>query len=678
MAPVEFSAWTVGRAAVATGAPLLLGQLTNEPDLIWAATGGFLVTLIDRGGSYRARTTNLAAVAVTIAVAGALGGLLGAGGIAAVLGMLAWGGATSFLRVYGAMGVNVGLTSSAIFAVSLGAPIGAAATLERGGWLFAGGAWAIVLALVTWPLLPDLPARLAVGGCYRALAAYLREIEDLAGRGSGEHGSQGRTFDDVRRSLEEAWSAVGGHWSGVPRQSSRHDYLLSMLDVADQMLGMLVALSDVTERLPNRSGRERVRRELRQLEEHALSLASALDHKGAGLPRPTRRGTTPAPDLPAASQDAVSMRHAEAILEVLRELSGTADGFLTRGQPGRGGERIPGSDDSSPGRGWLAPIRANLTTDSLTWRHAFRVGICAGLAVAVSRLFDLQLGQWIPLTVIFVLQPYVGTTLVKGVQRVLGTALGALAATAIAGLLNEPAVLLPVLAVLAAAAVVTLPINYTLFAFFVTPTFVLLTERQIGVDDLELTRVANTLIGGVIAIAGSRLIWPRPERQLFPYQAAAAVRMAGAFLHAVMEAPHPPLLVPEVTALRRKLGLEIIDAGESLHRLEIEGGRIEGQAEAEAELLVYLRRLASASVSLAALPPPAGPQPSEVRQFIADVEVAVDDIAMAIAEGRAPAMSPPLIAAAWPPQLQSDLKRIEQPLRMLHGAAARIASLKTA
>src|SRR5690606_36431757 len=97
--------------------------------------------------------------------------------------------------------------------------------------------------------------------------------------------------------------------------------------------------------------------------------------------------------------------------------------------------------------------------------------------------------------------------------------------------------LLTLLAGLAAAAVATLPVNYTLFTFFVTPTFVALTELQTGATGLATTRVVNTLLGGALAIAGTRLLWSIPERRRFPAHAAAAVRTARDFLKSASVAP---------------------------------------------------------------------------------------------------------------------------------------------
>src|SRR5260370_14387084 len=53
-----------------------------------------------------------------------------------------------------------------------------------------------------------------------------------------------------------------------------------------------------------------------------------------------------------------------------------------------------------------ASIRANLTLQSSAFRHALRLGIALALATALYQVFHLplQLGYWIPLTVVLVLR----------------------------------------------------------------------------------------------------------------------------------------------------------------------------------------------------------------------------------------------------------------------------------
>lgn len=670
MAPVRLSVTTAARAAASTGVPLLLAYLLRRPEIFWMATGGFLGALVDRSGGYRTRAINFGAVAAAMGIAGGLAALLGESWSLAVVGMLAWGTAVSFLRVYGVAGANVGLTSSVIFAISLASPLPPAAALERGGWVLAGGGWAGLLALILWPLRPLQPVRLSLARCFRSVALYAAEIEALVERGGGEHGAAGRSFDSVRRALEEAWTALGSGWSRWPSRSRARDRLLVLIESADQMLGLLVALSDLAERLPDRAERTRVRTELRRLSLHTEQMARALEREPGLVDLPEAAPAAPRSRSAGEPSDP-SLPQTERLLRTLRDLTETTREVLSGAHRPAGRVPAPGDDRSEP-QGWLDPIRANLCTDSILLRHAVRVGITSAVAVLAARLLELELGHWITLTVVFVLQPNVGATLVKAAQRVAGTVLGALAAAVLPLLVHSPAFLLTLLSGLAAAAVVSLRVNYTLFTFFVTPTFVLLSELQTGTPGLATTRVVNTLIGGVLAIAGTRLLWSLPERRRFPAHAAAALHTTRGFLTAALDNPHTTADARKVAALRRKLGLEVINADESLHRMAIEGGRAAERIEAGRTILVYLRRLTSASVSLAMSPAPSPAEAEMIRHFAAGAARALAGIAEAIAAGRGPPALSPLVESEWPRPLRADLERIERPIRMLHAAAERL------
>jgi len=77
-----------------------------------------------------------------------------------VVGML------SLAREFGISAGGVGTSIAVAFAVSLSAPSPTTAeALQRGAYLLAGGAWAMVLALVFWPVRPYRPLRLAAARC---------------------------------------------------------------------------------------------------------------------------------------------------------------------------------------------------------------------------------------------------------------------------------------------------------------------------------------------------------------------------------------------------------------------------------------------------------------------------------------------------------------------------------
>ena len=185
-------------------------------------------------------------------------------------------------------------------------------------------------------------------------------------------------------------------------------------------------------------------------------------------------------------------------------------------------------------------VRENLTFDSVLARHALRVGVTAPLAVVLSRALDLQRGYWVTLTVLIILQPYRQATFTKALQRVAGTVGGAIVAALLAlDAAFDAMALLVVATLLAGISAAVLQLNYALFAFFLTPTFVLLAE--IGARDWHLAevRIVNTVLGGALAFVASRLFWPHRERDRFADELARVLAALADYVDAARARASP-------------------------------------------------------------------------------------------------------------------------------------------
>ncbi|WNZ63604.1 FUSC family membrane protein [Myxococcus sp. MxC21-1] len=85
--------------------------------------------------------------------------------------------ACGFARSYGDTPGLMGVVLANYFVVSLALPANDVAdALLRSGLFLVGGAWAMFLALMLWPLVPYRPARLAIARCYDALADHAEEV----------------------------------------------------------------------------------------------------------------------------------------------------------------------------------------------------------------------------------------------------------------------------------------------------------------------------------------------------------------------------------------------------------------------------------------------------------------------------------------------------------------------
>src|SRR5262249_57505825 len=81
--------------------------------------------------------------------------------------------------------------------------------------------------------------------------------------------------------------------------------------------------------------------------------------------------------------------------------------------------------------GRLATLRANLTMDSVVFRHALRLMACVAAGDAFGRMLHPYRAYWVPMTVVLVLKPEFAVTFSRGVLRIAGTLIGLLLATAL-------------------------------------------------------------------------------------------------------------------------------------------------------------------------------------------------------------------------------------------------------
>jgi uncharacterized membrane protein YccC len=328
---------------------------------------------------------------------------------------------------------------------------------------------------------------------------------------------------------------------------------------------------------------------------------------------------------------------------------------------------------------------------SVVLHHALRIAIVPALAVAITQTLDLNHGYWVTLTVVVILQPFAAMTRQKALQRVAGTILGGMVAAGLSALFHDAIGVLVLIAIFTMLCVALLPLNYGAYAVFGTPAFVLLAESSAGDWHLAGLRIVNTLLGGALALAGARFLWPGDERNRLPEFAAAAIRANAEFLRRAIA-----LVVSENGDLgalrdaRREVGSSALNAEDSFQRLMSEHRGRPDELEPMMATLIYVRRLGASTAALAiagsgkAAGQPDGGiaerRPGAMEQSMrpsADPATAIlDAVAAAVVDGRAPAPFPamgsiPRPDAASAPVVHQRVVRLARQLKLLHTVVTR-------
>ncbi len=668
------------RSALATVLPLLLAPWIGHHASAWASTGGFIVALADKGGSYRTRALTMGGVTVAAALSVVAAAFAAPHVAAAAPLMLVVASLCAFGGLLGPAAASGGVTVAVQFSVSLASPPPSVeAALVRGLAVAVAGLWAMTLALVFWPVRVYKPARVAVARVDRALATHARKMAALPPATLGTVSDAWlaevtRGHAAVRDAFEAARGVLAATRRGRLGESGRGARLLVLLQVADQLLGSLIALEELLVTSPARAAA------LRAVD----ALADALDTLAD---RTEPEGRLPPPPPIAVDAEAVRAagdEHAALLVERMRRA--VELGYETTASLHE--ERAPATPVTPEAvipveRPRLADeLRANLTFDSVLLRHALRVGVTAAIAVVLARALGLQRGYWVTLTVVIILQPYRSATFAKALQRVAGTVGGAVVAALLLATLHSTDELLVVATLLAGVSAAVLQLNYTLFAFFLTPTFVLLAE--LGAHDWHLAevRIINTLLGGVLAFAASRLLWPHRERERFADALGHAIGALADYVEAMARvltaaaapsaAPHVPMLPP----VRRALGLSLNAADASFERVIGERGVGRAAQEALMTLLLYARRIGAtlgATASVRSLTP-APVDAAAIGALSAAITSWLRALAETVEADRPPPPLPALEALTRPfagTLLGTRLERLDLQLKVLHDAATR-------
>lgn len=155
-------------------------------------------------------------------------------------------------------------------------------------------------------------------------------------------------------------------------------------------------------------------------------------------------------------------------------------------------------------------IVENLTLRSNNFRYAIRLTLAMIIGYGIAAAFSLSHVYWVLLTIITILKPVYNVTRRRNIQRVIGTLIGVLVASAILFLLSNGTVLLVIMIISMLMAYSFLRINYLGFVTFLT-TYIIITFHflnPVEFKNLIGERLIDTFVGSVIAALAARFIFP--------------------------------------------------------------------------------------------------------------------------------------------------------------------------
>ncbi len=182
---------------------------------------------------------------------------------------------------------------------------------------------------------------------------------------------------------------------------------------------------------------------------------------------------------------------------------------------------------------WRQGLRALFNFNTFTIRYALRTAITATIAMFVYKWFNIDHGYWIPFTMMIVMQTYIGATIKKARDRIVGTILGGFVGGLILYLPASLFIKEIMLFLSAIPMIIYLQKKYSISVFFLTLGLVLLFNISDTIDSqLILTRALATSAGALLAIIGGYALLPHKDNKHLPTLITSAISSNYDYFHA--------------------------------------------------------------------------------------------------------------------------------------------------
>jgi uncharacterized membrane protein YccC len=563
------------RNTIGVSLPLAAGIATGHTlSGVAIAVGALNVAFSDGDDPYPQRARRMLMAGALTSAAVFLGGILGRSHPIAVVMAAAWGFAAGLVVSLSSTAGDLGVLSLVTLIVYSAQGL----STENAGWagLLAatGSLFQTSLSLLFWPVRRYRPERRAIGQLYLELAR-------VATLGSSVETSPAGSQETTH--VQQLLASLGqDHHIEAERYRS-------LLNQGERIRLCLLILA----RLQRRMERENPDFAARAILEQYLQVSGDLLYS-IGLSLTTGAGLSEARnDLVKLSEQANKWRalareglstfvratvedaqlQIDALAGQLRAAVDLTDHATPEGELAFE-QREAAKPKSLRLASSISTLRANLTLQSTSCRHALRLAGCVAAGEILSPLLGFRRSYWLPMTVAIVLKPDFTSTFSRGVLRLGGTFAGLALATALFYFMH-PANLQQagLVAVFTFALRSIGTANYGVLVVSVSALIVILVGLT-GVSPAQVipARAANTAAGGILALV-VYWIFPTWEKTQVNEVFALLLDAYRAYFRAISSGYQQADLKPEkLAALRLEARLARSNLEASVDRISAEPG----------------------------------------------------------------------------------------------------------
>ncbi|MCD6068457.1 MAG: hypothetical protein K0S33_3283 [Bacteroidetes bacterium] len=534
------------RVVLALNVPLIVLPLWKgfSFEVIWAAFGAYMVSLINYGGLHYRKIIIQGVATLLLVLAALLGMNVRETLIAAIISMFATGMFAALIRNWSDYGPGIGVATGFFFLFGLSNHVSFEESLHRAVYLAIGGAWAMIITLLTFPFRPADPVKRSIARIWRANTDLLDTLvlEQNSGNEIAHEESRNLAIQKelaIRTEIDQSVNLFERRKKKENDKTHHYDILIELRRNASLFGASLGALLEELETLKSPAFNS-IRDSVLYKTLSAFSQASArmaivsftLRNEDLVITKARTKRCAIAIGLLRTSGEQLSLTPKEKLafvhfIDTLEKAQGYLQQSIVLIEEKTGLKQnsylenyrltftnfIAGLNPDA----LLDFVRSlgNINGQQLAYALRVSLGLCLG--VFLYRFFNIDHGYWIPLTMIIVIQPYYGATLKKSFQRIAGT-LGGTVLGGLIMLLPLPKEAFVVLLIIVSFFVAYfLRNNYKIGVFFVTVMMVIMMQlSQTATWELIGWRILSTLIGAGLAIIAGYVFWPVWEKERFP------------------------------------------------------------------------------------------------------------------------------------------------------------------
>lgn len=538
------------RVVLALNVPLIVIPLYKgfSYEVIWAAFGAYMLSLIDYRGLHYKKIIIQAIEAVLIFIAAVVGMNVANSTITSVIGMFIVGMFVALIRNWSDYGASIGVAVGFFFLFGLATPLSFNASIHYGLYVLAGAAWAIIITILSFPFRPSNPLRRSVAKIWKTNTDFLDTlIQKHTSYHPINHVDVTKKEMAIRESINESIKLFARRENRKTRLKTQHyDMMMEIRRTSSLYAATLNTMNEELEALTTPAF-QNIKNAVLYKMLSSFGQASARisvviftfraeDFTLAKI-RVKRCEIAiklfeeACQDLKLEDNDYTRLQHfittlnksyhylQQTITLIEQKLNLKKSDYLENYKLSLNNFLI-----GLKPRVLVDLFKEAFNINSQHFTYALRVSIGLCIGVFVFKFFNINHGHWIALTMLIVIQPYFGATKKKGMERTIGTVAGIVLGGIVMLLPLPHEVFVGMLVIVSFFVAYFLRNNYKVGVFFVTIMMVVLMQiSQQGSWELIGWRVLSTLIGALLAVIVSYVFWPVWEKKRFPVLAVNAI-----------------------------------------------------------------------------------------------------------------------------------------------------------